>query len=69
MIRSNLAVMMAKRKIRSITELASKIGVSRNSLTKLYHGTGKAVRFDTLTAVCSYFDCNVGDLLEHVKEA
>ena len=55
MIRINLDVMLAKRKM-SLTELSERVGVT------------KAVRFTTLDALCRALDCQPGDILEYVAE-
>ena len=61
----NLDVMLAKRKISS-TELAAKIDLSLANLSVLKTGKAKAVRFNTLEAICEALDCQPGDILEFV---
>ena len=51
MIRINLDVMLAKRKM-SLTELAEKVGITLANLSVLKTGKAKAVRFSTLDALC-----------------
>ncbi|MCL1142788.1 helix-turn-helix domain-containing protein [Shewanella gaetbuli] len=60
----NLDVMMAKRKVSS-KELASAIGITEANLSLLKRGKVKGVRFDTLAKICTYLDCQPGDILEH----
>ena len=60
----NLDVMMAKRKI-SLNELSEKIGITPANLSILKTGKAKAVRFNTLEAICRELDCQPGDILEH----
>jgi putative transcriptional regulator len=67
MIRVNLDVMMAKRKI-SLGELAERIGITNSNLSILKTGKAKAVRFSTLEAICKELDCQPGDILEYEKE-
>ncbi len=59
----NLDVMLAKRKIRS-KELAEAIGITEQNLSILKTGKAKAVRFETLDAICKYLECQPGDILE-----
>lgn len=59
----NLDVMMAKRKM-SLTELSMRVGVTMSNLSILKTGKAKAVRMETLEAVCSALDCQPGDILE-----
>ncbi|MES2808980.1 MAG: helix-turn-helix transcriptional regulator [Bacteroidota bacterium] len=63
----NLDVMMAKRKM-SLTELSDKVGITMANLSILKTGKAKAVRLETLEAICNILDCQPGDILEFVKE-
>jgi putative transcriptional regulator len=63
MIRVNLDVMMARRKMR-LGDLADKVGVSMQNLSVLKTGKARAVRFSTLDALCAALDCQPGDILE-----
>ena len=64
MIIINIDVMLAKRKMRS-TELAEKIGLTQANLSILKTGKAKAIRLNTLNAICRELDCTPGDLLEY----
>ena len=61
MIRINLDVMLAKRKM-SLTELAEKVGITLANLSVLKTGKAKAVRFSTLDALCRALACQPGDI-------
>jgi putative transcriptional regulator len=63
MIRVNLDVMLARRKMR-LGELADVVGVSIQNLSILKTGKARAVRFTTLNALCAALDCQPGDILE-----
>ena len=67
MIRINLDVMMAKRKM-SLTELADKVGITMANLSILKTEKAKAIRFSTLDAICKVLDCQPGDILEYLPE-
>ncbi len=62
MIRVDLDVMMAKRKM-SLTELSSKVGITMANLSILKNGHAKAVRMSTLEAICRALKCQPGDIL------
>jgi len=66
-IRINLDVMMAKRK-KGLTELAKEVDITLANLSILKTGKAKAVRFETLNAICKALDCQPGDILEYVPE-
>ncbi|MBR5689148.1 MAG: helix-turn-helix transcriptional regulator [Prevotella sp.] len=63
MIRINLDVMMARRKM-SLTELADRVGITLANLSVLKTGKARAIRFSTLDALCKALDCQPGDILE-----
>ena len=64
MIILNLDVMLAKRKMRS-NELAERIGLTQANLSILKTGKAKAIRLNTLNAICRELNCTPGDLLEY----
>lgn len=67
MVVINLDVMMAKRKM-SLNELSEKVGITLANLSILKNNKAKAIRFSTLDAICKALDCEVGDIIEFVKE-
>lgn len=60
----NLDVMMAKRKM-SLNELSERVGITLSNLSILKNGKAKAVRIETLNAICKALDCQPGDILEY----
>ena len=67
MIRINLDVMMARRKM-SLTELADRVGITLANLSILKTGKAKAIRLTTLDALCQALQCQPGDILEYVPD-
>ena len=67
MIRINLDVMLARRKM-SLTELSERVGITMANLSVLKTGKAKAVRFTTLDALCRALSCQPGDILEYVGD-
>ncbi|KQN36078.1 XRE family transcriptional regulator [Pedobacter sp. Leaf41] len=59
----NLDVMLARRKM-SLTELSERVGITMSNLSILKTGKAKAVRLETLEAICKVLDCQPGDILE-----
>lgn len=66
MIVINLDVMMAKRKV-GLAELAGKVGITNANLSILKNNKAKAVRLETLDAICKALECQPGDILEYVE--
>jgi len=64
----NLDVMLAKRKM-SLTELSERVGITMSNLSILKTGKAKAVRLETLEAICTALDCQPGDILEYRSKA
>lgn len=63
MIKINLDVVMAKRKV-GLVELAEKIEITPANLSILKNSKAKAIRLSTLEAICRELDCQPGDILE-----
>ena len=66
-IQINLDVMMAKRKM-GLTELAKEVDITLVNLSILKNGKAKAVRLETLNAICKALQCQPGDILEYVED-
>jgi putative transcriptional regulator len=62
----NIDVMLAKRKM-SVTELAERVGITMANISILKNGKARAVRLETLEAICKALDCQPGDVLEYKK--
>ena len=67
MIRINLDVMMAKRKM-SLGELSERVGITLANLSVLKNNRAKAIRFSTLDAICRALDCQPSDILEYTPD-
>ena len=62
----DIDVMLAKRKM-SVGDFADAIGITAANVAVLKNGRAKAVRFQTLEAMCRVLGCQPGDLLEWVE--
>ncbi|GAB2765236.1 helix-turn-helix transcriptional regulator [Nocardioides salsibiostraticola] len=49
----------------TLTDLADRVGISVVNLSILKNGRARAVRFNTLSAICEVLDCQPGDVLSH----
>ncbi|MER5718901.1 helix-turn-helix transcriptional regulator [Streptomyces sp. NPDC002132] len=52
----------------TLSELATRVGVTVANLSVLKNDRAKAIRFSTLTALCHELDCQPGDLLSVREE-
>ncbi|MBU1176538.1 MAG: helix-turn-helix transcriptional regulator [Alphaproteobacteria bacterium] len=67
-IRVTLALVLAERGVKS-KDLAEAIGITEANLSLLRQGRVKGVRFETLSAICGFLDCQPGDILRHESGA
>jgi len=67
MIVVNLDVVMAQRKM-GLTELAEQVDITLANLSILKNNKAKAIRFNTLEAICKALNCQPGDILQYVEE-
>ncbi|MGG4267405.1 helix-turn-helix domain-containing protein [Peribacillus simplex] len=68
MIRNRLAIVMAERNIKSISELHRMIQekdmtISRRTLDKFYNNQNNNISYDTLETLCTILDCELHELL------
>ena len=67
MIQINLDVMLARRKM-SVTELSERIGITLANVSILKNGHAKAVKMETLNAICRALSCQPGDIPEYIPD-
>jgi putative transcriptional regulator len=63
----DLDVLLAQRKL-SVGEFAAGIGLTPANVAVLKNGRAKAVRFATLDAICTFLQCQPGDVLRWVDD-
>lgn len=63
----NLDKLLVDRKLSSI-ELAERIDLSENNLSRIKTGRIKAMRFSTLNALCRELGCKPGDILDYIPD-
>lgn len=49
----------------TLTELAERVGLTLANMSVLKNGHAKAIRFNTLTAICRELQCTPGDVLTY----
>lgn len=58
----------AERRRITLNDVAEETGISRPTLTRIANVPGYNTNTDTVDALCKYFGCTPGDLLQFVKE-
>ena len=64
MIKNNLAVLMAKKKLK-IVELHRLTGISTNTLSGLYNEKTNMISFKTIDKICKALNCK--ELFEYIE--
>ncbi len=64
----NLNRILAEKRVHA-NELAARIDLSENNLSRIRTGRIKAIRFSTLDALCRELGCRPGDILDYVPDA
>ena len=49
----------------SLAELGRRVGITVANLSILKNGRAKAIRFNTLSAICRELDCTPGDIITY----
>lgn len=63
MIKSNLSTLMGAQRL-TITDIHNKTGLSRNTISNLYHDKATRIDYDTLDKLCIALNCEPGDMLK-----
>lgn len=67
MIVFNLDKLLIQRKMQSV-ELAHELGCTVQTISRIKTGKIRAFRIETINALCEYFDCQPGDIIEYIDE-
>ena len=67
MVKCHLARLMGERKMK-IVDVARETGLHRNTVTLLYKETAQRIDLEAIDKLCELFGCDVGDLLERIKD-
>lgn len=60
-------VLLAERNL-SVGKFAAAVGITPANIAVLKNGRAKAVRFETLEAICRVLECQPGDVLRYVPD-
>ncbi len=73
MLRFKLKELLAEKEFQEgrvipMTEVANHTGIHRMTLSKLSNHRGYNPTADVLDRLCSYFDCRIEQLVEHIPD-
>jgi len=63
MIKCNLSRILGEKKLK-ISDVARDTKINRGTLTRLYKEIAIRVEFDVLERLCTYLNCEIGELIE-----
>ncbi len=66
-IRCKLSALMGEKRY-NIQDVFEKTGLSRGTISNLYHDRMQRIDYETLNKLCELFNCSVGDILEFTSE-
>lgn len=62
MVHCKLSTLMGAKRV-TIQEVHNNTGLSRNTISNLYYDKATRIDYETLSKLCGYFECQIGDLL------
>lgn len=65
MIKSNLPVLLAERRLK-VADLIRMTDISKSTMHKIYNDQTTRIDFDTMDRICEALGVNVGDIFEYV---
>lgn len=73
MIRFKLGEQLEKKQFRDsrrikLQEVSDATAINRSTLSKLLNQKGYSTGTDVLDRLCTYFECSISDLVEHMPE-
>lgn len=66
-VRSKLSSLMGDNRY-NMQHIHKKTGLSRATISNLYHDRMERIDYETLSKLCRLFECGVGDILEYYEK-
>lgn len=67
MVKIYLSNLMGAKKS-TIQDIANATGLSRTTISNLYHEKVSAISFETIAKLCDFFNCKLSDLIEYIPD-
>ncbi|TWV80942.1 helix-turn-helix transcriptional regulator [Moraxella sp. VT-16-12] len=68
MIKSNLPVLLAQRRLK-VADLIRMTGISKSTVHKIYNDQTTRIDFETIDKICEALDVQVGEIFEYVPNS
>ena len=69
MLKSKLGYLMLDHQIKSVSALAEKVDLSRETLRKIYNGTKlETLNLETIVKLCQFFNCEIQDIIQYIPD-
>jgi len=68
MIKNRVFEQMARQGIRTRRDLAKVVGLTESNVSRIVNAQVKAIRLDTLEALCRALECQPTDLFEYIPD-
>ena len=65
MIKSNLPVLLAERRLK-VADLIRMTDISKSTMHKIYNDQTTRIDFETIDKICEALDVQVGDLFQYI---
>lgn len=62
MVRIKLSALMGEKRLK-ISDVARDTGISRSTISRIYHEEVERLDLDTLEELCRYFEVDIADML------
>lgn len=66
-VHCKLSTLMGEKRYR-IQDVFEKTGISRNTISNLYHDKIRRIDYDVIEKLCALFECRISDLLSYEKD-
>lgn len=67
-VHCRLSILMGEKRY-NIQDVYERTGLSRGTVSNLYHDKMQRVDYETLNKLCKLFECSIGDLLKYSAES
>ena len=67
MIQNNFSEILGRKRLK-VSDVCEGTGLARNTVSDFYYDRSKRIDFETLNRLCSFLDCQPGDIMVYVND-